>query len=119
MPPTQARSLEGLTISRVGGLTDVAINSDSARHRCYAYVCALESSFWYFGVCKTDKSAGDTFQRESVGGLSMRAFADADYASKVTDRGSISGGDSDVWWFLCVLVSRTQICVKRPTTETE
>ena len=60
---------------------------------------------------------GITFQRGS--GLELVAFADADYASKATDRRSVSGGaimcaGPCVCWF-----SRTQKCVTLSTTEAE
>ena len=60
---------------------------------------------------------GITFQRGS--GLELVAFADADYASKATDRRSVSGGaimcaGACVCWF-----SRTQKCVTLSTTEAE
>ena len=53
---------------------------------------------------------GITFQRETSAGVSLEVFADADYAYKATDRGSVSGGaitcgSSCVCWF-----SRTQKC---------
>ena len=35
---------------------------------------------------------GITFQRGTLSGISLEVFADADYASKKTDRRSISGG---------------------------
>ena len=54
---------------------------------------------------------GITFQRGSLSGISLEVFADADYASKATDRRSVSGGlimcgGASVCWF-----SRTQKCV--------
>ena len=60
---------------------------------------------------------GITFQRGS--GLELVAYADADYASKATDRRSVSGGvvmcaGACVCWF-----SRTQKCVTLSTTEAE
>ena len=60
---------------------------------------------------------GITFQRGS--GLELVAFADADYASKATDRRSVSGGaimfaGACVCWF-----SRPQKCVTFSTTEAE
>ena len=60
---------------------------------------------------------GITFQRGS--GLELVAHADADYASKATDRRSVSGGavmcaGACVCWF-----SRTQKCVTLSTTEAE
>ena len=60
---------------------------------------------------------GITFQRGS--GLELVAYADADYASKATDRRSVSGvavmcARACVCWF-----SRTQKCVTFSTTEAE
>ena len=51
---------------------------------------------------------GITFQRGTLSGISLEVFADADYASKATDRRSVSGGvimcgGASVCWF-----SRTQ-----------
>ena len=62
---------------------------------------------------------GITFQRGTVGGLSMPVFADADYVSKATDRRSVSGGlviygCASVSWF-----SRIQKSVALSTTEAE
>ena len=54
---------------------------------------------------------GITFQRGTSSSISLEVFADADYASKATDRRSVSGGvimcgGASVYWF-----SRTQKCV--------
>ena len=62
---------------------------------------------------------GITFQRGTLSGISLEVFADADYASKATDRRSVSGGvimcgGASVCWF-----SRTQKCVTLSTTEAE
>ena len=62
---------------------------------------------------------GISFQRGSVGGVSILSFADADYASKAADLRSVSGGvlmcaGGPVFWF-----SRTQKCVTLSTTEAE
>ena len=56
---------------------------------------------------------------EKGSGLELVAFADADYASKANDRGSVYGGArmctrGRVCWF-----SRTQKCVTLSTTEAE
>ena len=61
---------------------------------------------------------GITFQRETLSGISLE-FADADYATKATDRRSVSGGlimcgGASVCWF-----SRTQKCVTLSTSEAE
>ena len=62
---------------------------------------------------------GITFQRGTLSGISLEVFADADYASKATERRSVSGGvimcgGASVCWF-----SRTQKCVTLSTTEAE
>ena len=62
---------------------------------------------------------GITFQRETLSGISLEVFADADYASKATDRRSVSGGvimcgGASVCWF-----SRTQKCVTLSIPEAE
>ena len=62
---------------------------------------------------------GVPFQRGSVGGLNLQAFADADYASTAADRRLVSGGlvmcgGACVSWF-----SRTQKCVTLSTSEAE
>ena len=66
---------------------------------------------------RTTRNLGITCQRGS--GLDLEAFADAGYASKATDRRSVSGGvvmcgGAAVSWF-----SRTQKCVTLSTTEAE
>ena len=60
-----------------------------------------------------------TFQKEGLSGISLEVFADADYASKATDRRSVSGGvimcgGVSVCWF-----SMTQKCVTLSTSEAE
>ena len=63
---------------------------------------------------------GIIFQRGTLSGISLEVFADADYASKATDRRSVSGGllicggASVVCWFY-----RTQKCVALSTSEAE
>ena len=62
---------------------------------------------------------GITFQRGTLSGISLEVFAGAYYASKVTDRRSVSGGvimcgGASVCWF-----SRTQKCVTLSTSEAE
>ena len=62
---------------------------------------------------------GISFQRGTVTGFSLVSFADADYASKATDRRSVSGGvvmcgGGAVFWH-----SKTQKCITLSTTEAE
>ena len=62
---------------------------------------------------------GITFQRGTLTGISLEVFADADCASKATDRRSGSGGaimcgGACVHWF-----SKTQKCVTLSTSEAE
>ena len=52
----------------------------------------------------TTSEYGITFQRGALSGISLEVFADADDASKVTDRRSVSGGlimcgGASVCWF--------------------
>ena len=63
--------------------------------------------------------SGITFQSGTLSSISLEVFADADYASKATDRRSVSGGlmmcgGAGVCWF-----SRTQKCVTLSTSEVE
>ena len=60
---------------------------------------------------------GITYQRGTTVGIYLEVFADADYASKATDRRSMSGGanmfaGAYVCWF-----SGTQKCVTLSTSE--
>ena len=69
------------------------------------------------GYLRTTRHLGITFQRGR--GLNLEVYADSDYASKATDRRSVSGGvvmcgGSAVSWF-----SRTQKCVTLSTSEAE
>ena len=62
---------------------------------------------------------GITFQRRNLSSISLEVFVDADYASKATDRRSVSGGlimcgGASVCWF-----SRTQKCVTLSTSEAD
>ena len=62
---------------------------------------------------------GITYQRKTTVGISLEVFADADYASRATDRRSVSGdaimcAGACVCWF-----SRTQKCVTLSTSEAE
>ena len=64
----------------------------------------------YFGI---------SFQKETLTGISLISFADADYASRRTDRRSMSGGvvmcaGGPVSWH-----SKTQKCVTLSTTQAE
>ena len=71
------------------------------------------------GYVRRTSGFGITFQRGTVGGLSLQAFADANNASVAADRRSVSGelvmcGGACVLWF-----SRTRKCVTLSTTEAE
>ena len=62
---------------------------------------------------------GITFLRGTLSSISLEVFSDSDYASKATDRRSVSGGaimcgGASVCWF-----SRTQKCVTLSTSEAE
>ena len=47
---------------------------------------------------------GITYQRGTTVGIYLEGFSDADYASRATDRRSVSGGAHNVWRCMCVLV---------------
>ncbi|CAB1102978.1 unnamed protein product [Ectocarpus sp. CCAP 1310/34] len=73
----------------------------------------------YLGYVRRTSWMGTTFERGVATGMSMQVLVDADYASKATDRRSVSGGlvmcgGGCVAWF-----SRTQKCVTLSTTEAE
>ena len=62
-------------------------------------------------------SFGISFQRGTVEGFHLVSFGDADYASKATDRRSVSGGvvmcaGGAVSWY-----SKTHECVTLSTTQ--
>ena len=62
---------------------------------------------------------GITFQRGTLSSIWLEVFTDADYASKATDRRSVSGGaimcgGASVCWF-----SRTQKCATLSTSQVE
>ena len=69
---------------------------------------------------------GIAYQRGTIASAFLEVIVDADYASKATDRRSVSGGaimcagacqcmsSACVYWF-----SRTQICVTLPTSKAE
>ena len=62
---------------------------------------------------------GITFQRGTLSGISLELFADADYASKATDRRSVSGGLIMCRGASVCSFSRTQKCVTLSTSEAE
>ncbi|CAB1108760.1 unnamed protein product [Ectocarpus sp. CCAP 1310/34] len=71
------------------------------------------------GYARRTSHFGISFQRGTVEGFSLQGYADADFARKAADRGSVSGGivtceGGAVSWF-----SRTQKCVTLSTTEAE
>ena len=79
----------------------------------------LEISAWYSRYINGTCGFGITYQRGTTVGISLEVFADTDYASRATDRRSVSGGaimcaGACVCWF-----SRTQKCVTLFTSEAE
>ena len=71
------------------------------------------------GYAVKTSSFGNIFQRETVEGFHLVSVADADYASKATDRRSVSGevvmcAGGGVSWF-----SKTQKYVTLSTTQAE
>ena len=57
--------------------------------------------------------------RERITGIYLKVFADADYASKATDRRSVSGGAIMCGGACVCWLSRTQKCVTLSTSEAE
>ena len=63
---------------------------------------------------------GITYQSGTLASVSLEFFGDADYASKATDRRSVSGGGAIMCGGACVCwFSRTQKCVTLSTSEAE
>ena len=112
----------------VGGLVWLAISTSpdisSAVRAVARYCSAPKAVHWKLalgilayvnGTC----GFGITYQRGTTVGIPLEIFADADYASRATDRRSVSSGaimyaGGCVCWF-----SRTQKCVTHSTSEAE
>ena len=62
---------------------------------------------------------GITFQRGTAGGVSLEVYVDSDYASKATDRRSVSGGVVMCAGSCVSFFSRTQKSVTLSSTEAE
>ena len=80
----------------------------------------LKSAIGILAYINATCGFGITYQRGTTVGISLEGFADADHASKATDRRSVSGGaimcaGACVCWFF----SRTQKCVTLSTSEAE
>ena len=52
----------------------------------------LKAALLILGYAERTSSFGITFQRGTVEGFHLVSFVDADYASRATDRRSVSGG---------------------------
>ena len=79
----------------------------------------LEIGVWYSRIHRWYLWFWHYVPARDYSSISLEALADADYASKATDRRSVSGGaimcaDACVCWF-----SRTQKCVTLSTSEAE
>ena len=112
----------------VGGLMWLAISTRpdiSNAVRSVARYCSTPKVIHWkaaLGILVYINGASDfgiTYQRGTLASFSLDTFADADYASKVTDRKSVSGGaimcgGACVCWF-----SRTQKYVTLSTSEAE
>ena len=107
----------------------MAINVDASRYRqcsascCEVMYCAgshpLEGSPDILEYKNETSEYGITFQIGTLSGISLEVFADADYASKATDRRSVS--DELIMYEgagVCCF-SRTQKCVTLSTSEAE
>lgn len=71
------------------------------------------------GYAVRTSSFGILFQRVTVAGLNLLAWADADYASRATDRRSISGGVVMCAGGVVLWHSKTQKCVTLSTTQSD
>ena len=112
----------------VGGLMWLAISTrpdiSNAVRSFVRYCSALKAVHWKaaFGILAYINGTcgfNITYQRGTTVSISLEDFADADYASRGTDRRSVSGGaimcaGACVCWF-----SRTQKCVTLSTSEAE
>ena len=66
--------------------------------RAIHWKSALGVLAYIYGTC----SFGNTYQRGITVGISLEVFPDADYASKATDRRSVSGGEIMFKVHVCV-----------------
>ena len=112
----------------IGGLLRIAfltrLDIENAVRAVARYCSAPKMIHWkaalgILGYAVRTSSFGITFQRGTVEGFHLVSFADADYASKATDRRSVSGGvvicaGGAVSWY-----SKTQKCVTLSTTQAE
>ena len=112
----------------VGGLMWLAISTrpdiSNAVRSVARYCSAPKAIHWkaalgILAYINDTSDFGITYQRGTSASISLEVFADADYASKATDRRSVSGGaimcgGACVCWF-----SRTQKCVTLSTSEAE
>ena len=112
--------VDGLMWLVISTCPDISNTVRSVARYCAApkavhWKLALDILAYTNGTC----GFGITYQRGTTVGISLKVFADADYASKATDRRSVSGGaimcaDAYVCWF-----SRRQKCVTLSTSEAE
>ena len=113
----------------VGGLIWLAIStrldiSNAVRSvaRCYSTPKAMywKAALGILGYINgTYSHFGITYQRGTLAIISLEVFADADYASKATDRTSVSGGAIICGGACACWFSRTQKCVTLSTSEAE
>ena len=107
----------------IGSLLWIAFLSRSDIENAVARYCSAPKMIHWkavlgiLGYAVRTSRFGNTFQRGAVEGFHLFSFADADYASKVTDRRSVSGGvvmcaGRPGSWY-----SKTQECVTLSTTQ--
>ena len=73
--------------------TDIANAVRAVARYCRApQMVHWKAALYILGYAERTSSFGITFQKGTVEGLHLVSFADADYASRATDRRSVSGG---------------------------
>ena len=82
-------------------------------------VCNVEVFFGILGYAVRTSSFGITFKRGPVEGFHLISFVDADYASRSTDRRSVSGGVVMCAGGPASWQSKTQKCVTHSTAQAE
>ena len=90
-----------------------------ARYCCTPKAIRWKAAFGVLAYINGTFGLGITYMRGTVTDIFLEVFADADYASKVTDRRSVSGGVIICGGARVCKFSRTQKCVTLSTSKAE